>query len=87
MCGITGIPKSYGTDAVRTRLRFAQNDADLHTGWLRTFANNYAALRFYDKAGSGSCRVLREYAVIDGEWLDIAVFQVVAEGELRRMRS
>jgi RimJ/RimL family protein N-acetyltransferase len=78
--------RGYGTDAVRTCLRFAQSDAGLHSVWLRTFANNEPAIRCYEKAGMTRCGVLREFAFIDGAWVDVAFFQVVFQerGQLQR---
>jgi RimJ/RimL family protein N-acetyltransferase len=69
--------KGYGTDALRTCLRFAQRDLSLHSVWLRTFASNAAAIRCYQKAGLQPCGRLREYAFIDGQWLDMVIMQIV----------
>src|SRR5215813_5843533 len=72
----TARARGYGTDAVKTLLRFAKEDLGLHTVWLRVFHNNPAAIRCYEKAGMGVCGKLREAAFVGGNWLDIVVMHI-----------
>jgi RimJ/RimL family protein N-acetyltransferase len=72
--------KGYGTDAVRTLLRFAEKDAGLHSVWLRVFTDNERAIRCYEKAGMKRTGTLPQYAFIDGRWKDMAVMSVVFHG-------
>lgn len=69
--------QGYGTDAARTCLRFARNDAGLHSVWLRVFSTNTGAIRCYQKAGMSRIGTLRQCAYINGTWRDMDVMQVV----------
>lgn len=69
--------RGYGTDAVKTLLRFAAQDAGLHSVWLRVYANNQRAIRCYEKAGLTRCGCLRQAAFVDGQWLDTVLMQIV----------
>jgi RimJ/RimL family protein N-acetyltransferase len=67
----------YGTDAVKTLLRFAENDLGLHSVWLRFFADNEAARKCYIRAGMQSTGILPEYAFINGFWKDMVIMSIV----------
>jgi RimJ/RimL family protein N-acetyltransferase len=43
--------EGYGTDAVRTLLRFAFQEMNLHRVFLRVFEDNARAIRCYEKCG------------------------------------
>lgn len=71
--------RGYGTDAVRTILRFAFRELNLHRVELEVFAGNLRAIRCYEKAGFVSEGVRREAVFRDGRYHDIYVMGVLAE--------
>lgn len=65
------IGRGYGTDAVRTLVRFAFEQHGVTSVRLATIANNAAGLRAYAKAGFVPIGRLREHVWRDGRWWDV----------------
>ena len=62
--------RGYGTDAVRTMLRFAFDEQNLHRVSLSVYAENQRALRCYEKCGFKVEGVEREARFQGGEYRD-----------------
>ena len=62
--------KGYGTDAMRTLLRFAFGEANLHRVELEVFAFNPRAIRTYEKAGFELEGVRKQALFREGAWHD-----------------
>ena len=62
--------KGYGTDATRTLLRFAFEEANLHRVELEVFAYNKRAIRCYEKAGFRHEGTRRQSRFHDGQYHD-----------------
>ncbi len=80
--GVTIGDKSYwnrgfGTDAVRTMLRVAFHDLNLHRVFLRVHADNVRGIRCYEKAGFRKEGALRESVFRDGAYRDMVVMGIL----------
>jgi len=71
--------KGYGTEAVRTMLRYAFHELGLNRVELETYSFNPRAQRCYEKAGFHREGVRREALYCDGQFHD-----VITMGILRR---
>jgi len=60
----------YGTDAVRTVLRFAFEELNLHRVWLTVHDDNPRAIRCYEKCGFRREGLDREARYSDGAYHD-----------------
>ena len=69
--------KGYGTDAVRTLVRFAFEEMNLHRVYLHVFAFNPAGIAAYRKAGFVEEGRMREEHYQEGAYHDIVVMAVV----------
>lgn len=69
--------KGYGTDAVRTLLRFGFDEMNLHKASAQVFTFNEAALRCYEKCGFVREGLLREEVYRDGRYQDVAVLGLI----------
>ncbi|MBC7338495.1 MAG: GNAT family N-acetyltransferase [Firmicutes bacterium] len=78
--------QGYGTDAIRTLLRFAFDAMNFHRIYLRVNADNVRAQRCYEKCGFVREGTLREAVFRDGGWRDQHLMAVLAD-EFRRCCS
>lgn len=78
--------QGYGTDAIRTLLRFAFDAMNFHRIYLRVNADNVRAQRCYEKCGFVREGTLREAVFRDGGWCDQHLMAVLAD-EFRRCCS
>lgn len=62
--------QGYGTDAIRTVLRLAFREMNLHRVYLRVDADNERGIRCYEKAGLRREGTLREAVFREGEYID-----------------
>lgn len=62
--------KGYGTDAVRTMLRYAFEEMNLHRVFLRVFDFNQRAIRCYEKCGFQHEGVARQAVYLAGKYHD-----------------
>jgi RimJ/RimL family protein N-acetyltransferase len=69
--------KGYGTDAVRTVLRFAFHELNLHRVELEVFDYNPRAQRCYEKAGFRLEGTRRQALFRDGEYHDVHLMSVL----------
>ncbi|MGI8826135.1 MAG: GNAT family N-acetyltransferase [Chloroflexota bacterium] len=67
----------YGTDAMRTLLRYLFLQLDLHRVALNVHETNERAQRSYEKNGFVREGVLRDWAFFNGEWVDGVVMSVL----------
>lgn len=74
--------KGYGTDTVRTIVRFAFDEMDLERVWLRVHADNPRAQAAYRRAGFIDEGCLRQATFKAGKPRDVLVMGVL-RGELR----
>lgn len=76
----------YGTDAVRTLLKLAFDEMNLHRVWLHVFADNERAVACYVKCGFREEGRLRQEVFQDGRYNDLIVMGVL-EDEFAAVRS
>ena len=69
--------QGYGTDAVRTLLRVAFGEMNLHRVSLRVNADNARAIRCYQKAGFRREGTNREVVYRDGAYVDQHVMAIL----------
>lgn len=65
-----GRDRGYGEDAIRTLLRFAFNELNLHRVALHVYAFNTRAIRCYEKCGFKNEGAMREFIFRDGAFHD-----------------
>jgi RimJ/RimL family protein N-acetyltransferase len=70
--------QGYGTDAVRTMLRLAFEQMNLHRVFLRVHADNARAIRCYEKAGFQKEGTLRHVVFRDGAYVDQFLMAILA---------
>ncbi len=75
--------KGYGTDAVRTLVRFAFEEMNLNRVMLHAYAFNERAVAAYGKAGFVEEGRMRQFHYAEGVYHDAIVMGVV-RGESRR---
>jgi len=71
--------KGYGSDAIRTLLKFAFETLHLHRIYLRCGAGNERAIRTYEACGFRREGIFREACWRDGRWEDELVFSILAD--------
>jgi len=71
--------KDYGTDAMRTLLRYLFGEMKLHRVELNTWSENKRAIRCYEKCGSHLEGTLREsvFCIRDGKYYDGLIFGIL----------
>jgi RimJ/RimL family protein N-acetyltransferase len=69
----------YGSDAIRTLLRYAFEELDLRRVWLTPDADNVRARRSFEKCGFKQEGVLRAHRLRFGEPVDMLVMGVLRE--------
>jgi len=71
--------KGYGTDAMRTLLRYGFETLNLHRIYLRVFDSNPRAIRVYEKVGFQREVRNREHYYLDGRYVDNWVMGILRE--------
>jgi len=71
--------QGYGTDALRTLLRFAFEELNLHRVFLHVFDFNERAIRCYEKCGFRHEGRLRQSRFTEGRYVDELVMAVLRE--------
>lgn len=69
--------QGYGTDALRTFVRYLFESFDLNRIWLGTYNYNKRAIRAYEKAGFKKEGVLREDAWVGCKYVDTVVLSIL----------
>ncbi len=69
--------RGYGSDAVRTMLRLAFDEMNLHRVFLRVHEDNTRGIRCYQKAGFRKEGALRESVFREGAYLDLVVMSIL----------
>lgn len=77
----------YGTDAMRTLLRYLFRELDLHRVALNVHETNERARRSYEKNGFASEGVLRDWAYFEGQYTNGIVMAVLKQDFLRLQQS
>ena len=71
--------RGYGSDALRTLLRFAFEELNLHRVFLHVFDFNERAIRCYEKVGFRHEGRLRQARFTEGRYVDELVMAVLRE--------
>jgi UDP-4-amino-4,6-dideoxy-N-acetyl-beta-L-altrosamine N-acetyltransferase len=74
--------KGYGSDAIRTLLRFAFDEMNLHRVQLTVYEDNARAIRAYEKCGFQHEGRLRDAVYRKGRYYDMLLMSVLS-GELQ----
>jgi RimJ/RimL family protein N-acetyltransferase len=74
--------KGYGTDAMRTLVKYAHDELNLHRIELEVFTDNARAIKSYEKIGFAKDGVRRAAMWKDGAYRDLMVMSVLP-GEIR----
>ncbi len=69
--------KGYGTDAIKTVLRYAFNKMNLHKIELRVYEFNKRAIRCYEKCGFKKEGVLRDDVYRDGKYHNTVIMSIL----------
>ena len=75
--------QGFGTDAVRTMLRVAFEEMNLHRVCLRVDADNARAIRCYEKCGFETEGVLRDATFREGQYHDMHLMSIL-RSEIQR---
>ncbi|MBN1579125.1 MAG: GNAT family N-acetyltransferase [Anaerolineae bacterium] len=70
--------KGYGSDAIRTLLRFAFHEMNLHRVYLRVFQDNARGIRAYEKCGFKHEGRMREAVFRKGRYYDELRMSILA---------
>lgn len=71
--------RGVGTAACKLCLKYCREKLELHRVFLRVFADNYPAIRSYEKAGFQREAYLKDDVCIDGKYADIVLMAVIFE--------
>ena len=71
--------KGFGTDAIRTLLRYGFEQANLHRIQLEVFAFNPRALRVYDQCGFKLEGTRKQVLFREGEWHDEHILAILRD--------
>jgi len=69
---------SYGRDALATLVDYAFDQLGLHKLTAESFATNDASMRLLESLGFEREGTLREEEYVDGEWIDVAWYGLLA---------
>jgi ribosomal-protein-alanine N-acetyltransferase len=69
----------YATDAVRTAVAYAFAERRLHKVYARVFAFNEGSRRVLEKVGFVNEGRFREHAFLDGEYVDVERYGLLAD--------
>lgn len=72
--------KGYGTDALRTLVKFAFSNLRLRKVFLRAFGSNIRAQKCYAKLGFKTVGCLKAHELKDGTYEDVLYLELFAEG-------
>jgi RimJ/RimL family protein N-acetyltransferase len=67
----------YGTDAMRTLVRYLFRQLGLHRVSLNVHESNLRAQRSYQKVGFVREGVMRDWAYFDGQWMNAVLMSVL----------
>lgn len=70
--------QGYGSDAIRTMLRLAFEEMNLHRVFLRVHADNARGISCYEKVGFKHEGTLRDSVFREGEYLDVHLMGILA---------
>jgi RimJ/RimL family protein N-acetyltransferase len=73
------LDKGYGTDAMKTLIRFIFDQMNAHKIKLNVYSFNERAIRCYEKCGFQTDGVLRKEIFRDGEYHDELVMSILRE--------
>ena len=74
--------RGYGTEAVRLILSYGFKTLNLHNIMLTVHADNYAAIKCYEKAGFKEVGKCREWVYKNGKYVD-KIYMDILEGEFK----
>jgi len=66
--------RGFGTDAIRTLVRFLFDTVGLHRVWVGTYEHNVRAQRAYEKVGFLREGLLREADWVEDRWVNVVVY-------------
>ncbi len=70
--------RGYGTEATKLVLGFAFSALDIHRIELRVLACNQRAIGCYEKCGFQREGILRDHALVAGQWEDDIIMSILA---------
>lgn len=73
------VSKGYGSDAVKTFVRYCFEHLNLHKVYLHVFASNQRAIRCYEKAGFQTEGLLKEHHFSRGEYETVLVMSILSK--------
>ena len=71
--------KGYGTDAIKTLLRYCFDELNYHKVYLRAYHFNPRGLRCYEKCGFKAEGRLRQHVFCHGQWHDEIMMGVLRD--------
>ncbi len=69
--------KGYGTAAAQLMIKYCFEELKLHRLFLRVYADNYQAIRSYEKGGFVKEAYLRDDVFVDGRYRDIVLMGII----------
>jgi len=69
--------RGYGTDALRTLMRYLFDNFDIHKIWIEARANNPRAVRAYEKVGFKKEGILRKENYFEKKFVDCVRFGIL----------
>lgn len=75
----TGRKRGYGTDALKTVLRYAFEELRLNCVYAQVLSYNEASQRLFEKCGFQKDGVLRERLYKDGAFRDVFAYSILKE--------
>lgn len=76
--------KGYGADAIKTLLKYAFHELNLHKVYLRVHDFNKRAIRYYKKVDSKKEGILREIFWRNGKWHN-TILMGILQGEFEQV--
>lgn len=70
--------KGYGSDMLKTIMKYGFNDLNLNRIWCEVYSNN-AAIEIYEKVGFVKEGTLRQNVFKDGEYLDSTILSILKD--------
>lgn len=71
------IGKGYGTDALKTLIKYIFENFAIKKIWLEGRSNNHRAIKAYQKAGFKKRKVLKKKHFFNGEYVDCIRFEIL----------
>lgn len=69
--------KGYGTATAKLMIKYCFEELKLHRLFLRVYADNYQAIRSYEKGGFVKEAYLRDDVFVDGRYRDIVLMGII----------